>query len=198
MFQLKQMNWIDLFNTTGVVVLITTLSNGIAKAIERKSRYKKAILQIGEIYDVFNHVIDDSCADRILILKGSNGGSRPTIGSNLYVSVLHEASTKGVGQIKSQYQQIHVDDSYIRLLQSIIEKNEVSLSIDTLPEDSFLRLTYEKEQLMHSYLFEIKGDGDNYYFGSFSTQNPQGFTSEDKLAFRLAIDRLRKIYKNEK
>jgi len=191
------MNWIDFLNTGGIVVLVTTVSNAIVKGFERRSKYKQAVSKIGEIYDIFNRVIDDSSANRVLILKGSNGGSRPTIGNNLYVSVLHEVSTKGIDQIKSQYQGIHVDDSYIRLLQKIIENREIEINIDEFSDDSFLKLTYQKDDLKHSYFFEIKGSGNDYFFGSFSTVEPAGFNSSDRLAFRLAIDKLRKIFKNE-
>lgn len=194
---IKRMTWIDFLNSAGAVVLITTVSNAIVKAMDKKRTYQKTLAGISSIYDTFNRVIDDSAAHRVLILKSSNGGSRPTIGNNLYVSVLHEMSTPGVGQIKSQYQAIHVDETYIRLLQQLTEKREIELKVSEMEKGSFLRLTYEKELLKAVYMFEIKGDGDNYYFGSFSTQAEE-FTDNDRLAFRLAIDRLRKIFANEK
>lgn len=193
-----RMTWTDLLNTGGVVVLITTAGNLIAKHIERRTRYKDAVLKVSDLYDVFNRIIDDSSANRILIMKGSNGGSRPTIGSNLYVSVLHEASTKGIDQIKPLYQNIHIDDSYIKLLQKIIEKREIAIPVSDFPPGSFLRLTYDKEGLKHAYFFEVKGTGNNYYFGSFSTTNPEGFTDNDRLTFRLSIDRIKKIFEHEK
>lgn len=192
---IARMTWIDLLNTGGVVVLITTAGNLIAKQIERRNRYKEAVIKIADLYDVFNRVIDETATNQILILKGSNGGSRPTIGSNLYVSVLHESSTKGVDQIKPLYQNIHTDDSYIKLLQSIIEKREIQVNTTDFPENSFLRLSFEKEGLQSAYFFEIKGTGNNYFFGSFSTQGE--FTQGDKLAFKLAIDRIRKIFQYE-
>lgn len=192
-----KMNWIDFLNTGGVVVLVTTISNAIVKGLERRRNYKKALNAISDIYDVFNRVIDDSNANRVLVLKSSNGGSRPTIGVNLYVSVLHEMSTRGVDQIKAQYQSIHIDETYIRLLQRLTEKKEFEIYTSEIEPGSFLRLTYDKEQLKRVYMFEIKGNGDNYYFGSFSTQ-AQEFTDNDRLAFRLAIDKLRKIFANEK
>jgi len=194
---IKRMTWIDFLNSAGAVVLITTVSNAIVKAMDKKRTYQKTLAGISSIYDTFNRVIDDSAAHRVLILKSSNGGSRPTIGNNLYVSVLHEMSTQGVGQIKSQYQAIHIDETYIRLLQRLTEKREIELKVSEMEKGSFLRLTYEKELLKSVYMFEIKGDGDNYYFGSFSTQAEE-FTDNDRLAFRLAIDRLRKIFANEK
>lgn len=197
MFQQLKMNWIDLLNTGGAVVLITTVSNAIVKQVEKRQRYKKAIGKISEIYDVFNRVIDDSNADRVLILKGSNGGGRPTIGSNLYVSVLHEMSVKGIEQIKGQYQNILVDDAYIRLMQKLIETREIEIQTKELPENSFVRLTYEKENLKHSYLYEIKANANTYFFGSFSTKETGGFSPSDKLAFRLAIDKIKKIFENE-
>lgn len=192
-----RMNLSDLLNSAGVVVLVTTAGNLIAKYLERRDRYKSAIRKISEIYDAFNRVIDDSKADRVLILKSANGGGKPTPGTDLYVSIIHEMSTKGVEQIKQQYQRILIDDTYIRIIQQIILERTLEVRIQDLPENSFIRLTYEKDNLQWLYFFEIKGNANSYYFGNFSTKDEKGFTPGDKLAFKLAIDRFKKIFEYE-
>ena len=192
-----RMNLSDLLNSAGVVVLVTTAGNLIAKYLERRDRYKSAIRKISEIYDGFNRVIDDSKADRVLILKSHNGGGKPTPGTDLYVSIIHEMSTKGVEQIKQQYQRILIDDTYIRIIQQIILERTIEIRIQDLPENSFIRLTYEKDNLKWIYFFEIKGNANSYFFGSFSTKDEKGFTPGDKLAFKLAIDKFKRIFENE-
>lgn len=192
------MDLADILNSAGIVVLVTTVGNLIAKHLDRNDRYKRSIKKISEIYDSFNRVIDESNAERVLILKSSNGGGKPSPGSDLYVSVIHEMSIKGVEQIKHQHQKILIDETYLKIIQRIISERSIEIRVEELPENSFLRLLNDQEGFKQLYFFEIKSNADNYFFGIFSTKVETGFSKPDKLAFKLAIDSIKKVFENEK
>lgn len=192
------MDLADILNSAGIVVLVTTVGNLIAKYLDRNNQYKRSIKKIAEIYDSFNRVIDESNAERVLILKSSNGGGKPSPGSDLYVSVIHEMSVKGVEQIKNQHQKILIDEAYLKIIQRIISERSVEIRVGELPENSFLRLLNDQEGFKQLYFFEIKSNADNYFFGIFSTKAETGFSKPDKLAFKLAIDSIKKVFENEK
>ncbi len=154
--------------TSGTLATAIGWLGKIVLTLLNNRRYRKGLRDISDVTDYMQDVINNTHANRFLILALSNGGGYPTAKKNMYVTVLHECNDSKVRSIKTMVQNVIADPSYVRLVARLA--SEVVIEMETLAmEDGFLKRVYENDKITHSYLFYIKRTKGTTFYGSIST-----------------------------
>lgn len=175
--------------------LITALGGAIAGATgiwvafqrqklkekEKNAQTADALLRMNEIYDCLNKLASDTNADRALVLYTSNGGGIPKASGIVNTTILYEVLTKaGLDPIRPNFQHIHLDESYTRMLKRIVLDGVFfGKTSDLLP--GFLTTHYSDEGVKVFYLWEILRTPERYFYGSLRWTQEDEVPSEDRL-----------------
>lgn len=133
----------------------------------------------------------DTCADRALLLRASNGGSIPRPGSRLFSSVVYEIVKPGVPPLADTWQSQELDAPYVAMLVEIDTRGYVYLRTEDMVE-STLRTAYEANGVVAACVFDANGDRDSktsYFYGSLTWTNVDDLPSTSILANEVRVAR---------
>jgi len=141
----------------------------------KKDRRKNAIpmyaLEVHEIYTIIGQLKHDLGAERILIMKITNGGGIPTAGCTLYSSVVWESFSKRLGSMRADWNKQVLDEQYISLVSDLfMEKHKVVFVED--PKEGDLQDRKIEEGVLRDLYMAQKISGADFHF----IQNSEGIT----------------------
>lgn len=172
--------WAYLFLGGLIVILMLSLH---AKMRQRASR--QALRDISNIYEAMLRVLDNTGADRFLILGLHDGGNEIKVHSKRYITIFEEVSTQDTANIKGDYDRYRADLPYIAMFRKLLEDGFVTGNTSEM-NLGMLRDAYQAEGIKHYHLFYIGWKNKIHFFGSVSSKNspmidPQSL-SEIKIA----------------
>ena len=176
----------------GAALMITT------KVIIIRERFlfyrsKRVIRDISRMYSAMQRVINNTHADRFLILGLHNGGKVMRIHSKKYITIFEEFHSPNVPSIKGDYSKYQVGAQYILMVNNLIEKHSVSGRVEEM-EYSFLRDAYEKDGIKAYYLFYVGWLNGTHFFGSVSTTSDAGLMSPQQFQeIRVCTEKVKQI-----
>lgn len=202
-----------MLQVTDIVALITALGLGTAipKLIDWYIAYKKrkealeykkseednaftAIFDaIHEVYYTLLTILRDTKAHRVVVLKTTNGGGRPTLTGRLYSSVIYEAFENPLTSVKENWQKQELDPAYMELLFNMNKTGRISVITETM-QKGILRDLYLAEGIKKSWIYKIYERENEYIYISLNFTEVE--LEEPALAniFRMGVGRLRKLF----
>ena len=137
-----------------------------------KKPFKKAFLDISQIYQEMNNLMVSVNAGRVLLLRSHNGGGKPTIGKPLYSTAEYEVYQSGTISVKDNWKGEPLDESYIRMLSRLQEQNELILKLGKI-EDGLPKRVYFHGHVLASKIYKIHEDEKSFYYLSINFNMPK-------------------------
>ncbi len=159
---------------------------------------KKDITQlltgISNMYSKMQQLLNETEANRFLILKAENGGGKPKVGCTINVSVLYEV-VNGLRSVKDDYQKLPVDPNYIVMLSEASLHGHSSMVVKEM-EPCMLKDIYVDEGVLYSevhYLCET--DLAFYYCSVASTVTTNFSGGRVRNRITLSVNYIRNVMK---
>ena len=132
------------------------------KLKKKTENYKSRLRAISSIYSSMRGLVKTvKNVDRVLLLEISNGGHQPLPGSIMYARALHTESsdehTMGDSDILKLYDEIRLDDYYIKLCVDTIEQKKVTIDVKEQNE-SLIKSYHTREKLHYVEMHHIYTD----------------------------------------
>lgn len=140
------------------------------------------------------NILHETSADRVLILKASNGGSIPRLGAHIYLSALMEVSSKPIRAILNDFQNIRADSAYIDLLQTLLKDGSTILKTTEMKTGQ-LRNIYESDDIKCARVILLHETPDSVYYLSASTTDGAIDGAHTEVVLDLAVSKIRSILK---
>lgn len=121
---------------------------------EEQPRIKQMLQNISSIYNEMSRLMRDTPACRAVLIKASNGGGIPKIGSPFYVSTVLETTDKETPSVMERWSQRLVDESYIRIIIQLLANGTHIIRTKELPDCS-LKDTYLSDDIDTSYIIKL-------------------------------------------
>lgn len=176
---------LDLYSTAigtfgGIAVaLITTFGPALNDKIKKRRfrTFKATIPAIHDVYQHLNTVVNRLGSTRAMVMYTENGGGRPSVGAQLYVSIVYEV-VHFTHSIRNMFQRIRVDENYVRMLKYMYDDQagRTIVVADQLPP-CLLKQIYVEAGTKMSILYLVKETKKRLYYCSFNFPHDQ-LTSE--------------------
>jgi hypothetical protein len=200
------MDILDTILTGGVGVAILSLIgqvliwylNNTNKGDKQPLKKSVDLEHLVEIQPILNRVIDDTCIQRVLVMKTENGGGKPRLGAHLYASILYEAFKAPLSSTKNDYQRILVDDMYVKMLSDIGPTTHNNLSVNKM-KDGLLKRIYLRDGVRYSEVYYLTETDDSFIYMTFSTtdENERFEEPNDRVEIDIAVSKIRNIFEKK-
>ena len=117
------------------------------------------------IYDVLNRLKLKVESPRVLILYTENGGGLPTLGSQIYISVLYEVVDTDTKSIKMDVQRLTTDEEYDKLISRLASGEFVKIKTKEM-NDGILKKFYKFDNVVESFIVQIGQQNNRFYYMS--------------------------------
>ena len=167
-----------------------------------KGRYyywasQEVILDVSRLYAAMQRVINNTGADRFLIIELHNGGW-PWDNGKRYMTIREEFHSPNVPSIRQDYIKFEVGPQYRIMVNNLEARGVMSGKTEDL-EYGFLRDAYEKDGIKSYHLFYIRGKGRRHFFGSISTVSENSLlTPQQYQEIRVCVQKVVQIMNNRK
>lgn len=121
-----------------------------------------------EIEAVCHQLVADSTVERVLVLKLTNGGGEPIVGTTYYASVMVSAVENLKQSRPTDYTKLEVDDAYVAMVVGLKRMKRMQLLVDSMPH-SLLRDIYNSEKVKFAEVHYLASTPDATYYCSFAT-----------------------------
>lgn len=182
-------------------VLKTLVDWWIASRKERKANDKaftQVFKDVHEVYYVLLTMLRNCKADRVVVLKTTNGGGRPTLTGNLYSTVMYEAFEYPLQSVKSNWQNQLLDSQYMSMLFEMNKTGKLVVVTDALPQ-GILKDLYQKHGIVKSWVYRIHERETEYIYLSVNFTQNEADSPELSDLFRSGVSSLKNLFsKNSK
>lgn len=159
------------------------------KAKQKKKSISAGITALHNVYQIIEGIRDIG-VDRIILFSGHNCGGIPKPTVPFWVSALHWSVVEGDEKYMSNYQRLHVDAQYIKMLMDIENNGKMHFSKDTM-QDGLLKRCYELEGVEESVVYFISFQDNMMFFMTISRVSGMAFTDKQVTQFDFAVERIR-------
>ncbi len=121
-----------------------------------------------EIEAACNDLIAGSTVERALVLKLTNGGGEPTVGTTYYATAMVSATENVRNHKATDYTRLEVDDAYVAMVVGLKKVRRMMLLVETMPH-SLLRDIYNSEHIKFAEVHYLCSTQDATYYCSFAT-----------------------------
>ena len=162
---------------------------------KKKDRIVNAIgdyaSEVHEVYTVIGELNNTLQADRVMILKVTNGGGIPSAGCTLYSSVVWETFGKKLGSMRDDWNAQPLDENYISIISEIFQKGFCYLKTEEIGEGD-LRDLYQAQGIKCGEMYFLENfPGITLYM---SVQHCKAFDPEEaknKDAIRTSLQKIK-------
>lgn len=196
----------------GVSVLVGGVFGGkildyfIQRNKKKEEKNKEVLLEslkaINTMWQHMNSVIDNTPADRFLILVGHNSGNIPNPMHPYYSKVIWQKTKDETcdnhESLIRRFDSVKVDGNYVSMIIEMLTKGSVKLRVSEMP-DSFLKRAYLAEGIKYSEVYFLKQEKtDKIYYCSIATiQDNEYFDkAEHRTTIELAVNHIDIIFKD--
>ncbi len=180
-----------LFGATGIGTFVIKWWLGQR---EKRKDISTLLAGLSNIYSKMQQLLNETDANRFLILKAENGGGRPKIGSTINVSVLYEVLS-GLPSIKDDYQKLPVDNEYISMLADASSHGHTSLVVSEMPP-CILKDIYVAENVKYSEIHYLCETPKAFYYCSIASTITTNFSgAKSRNSIHLSVNNIKNIMK---
>lgn len=183
------------FLTLGVIQLLTAFFSNY-KYIMNIQDQLRHLQRLTDIYDIMNDVVHSTSATRFLILKTHNGHGMPSLEKEFHISCIHSVNL-GLNT-KPLYQNMTVDKSVTQMLLGLDQQNILPYVVDLEEKDfkdQHLKEVYTEEGIKYSNLYFVDNTPTGMVYASISKTEPGEFSQEESVYHRLAIGKIKNLYR---
>ena len=178
---------------SGFVKLVDYLKNRTNK--KHLEKLAVNLQDLSKIYRIIEKILDQSTANRVLILRASNGGGIPKPGSEMFIKLLYAATVKEDLAIYDKYSSIKIDGQFIDMLIDI-QKNGQTVKKTEDMTNSLLKRIQQSEGIKYSEIYFLTNNAHEMYYCAISSikEGEEFADPMKKIAIELGINDLRKIF----
>lgn len=123
---------------------------------------------MAQLYGHMQRAVNNTPANRALILMLSNGGRLISLHNRKYITILDEVRDSSVQAVMPDYEKFPADGAYLRMFRQLLEDKEiVGATRELMP--GMLRDAYEQQGVTHYALYYIGFRKGRHYYGSVTT-----------------------------
>lgn len=165
--------------------------------VERRDKKKKrkitdVLSRIHEVYHTLNVILRETAANRVVILRAENGGDIPTVGKDLYSSIVYEAFDRELGSVKNRWQRQPLDEEYVRMLLEVAQKNHISIRTAKLKACP-LKDLYEANQVSAAEIYKVKAKEGAFYYLALHFKNEEDISPAFRDLLRYSVNELNQL-----
>ncbi|PHN06170.1 hypothetical protein [Flavilitoribacter nigricans] len=146
------------------------------------------------IEQLLEEALSSTNADRVLLLRTTNGGGPIKPGKPIYIEVYREKHTYAVRSVKADFQGVEMDTAYAEMIQQLIREQKISYRTEEMSKGNILHDTYLADRIQESKIRYV-WEADNFWFLSFSTVT--AFNSHDRHRFEVITRRMRTLFRRK-
>lgn len=178
--------WTELAKSTasyvivGIVSFIAAKYRSIFNYIERNFLFRSsAVESMTMAYDiVWELEKTQKNIDRVAVFRAGNGGSVPSPGRPMKVTMLFNSYDHPKRNQKKKYQDLPVDRDYVKMLKRVFDSQDmpVDLVVEDMELNCLLRNVYKGEGIKFSQVRYLTHTKNYIYFASYaSTKDIKGY-----------------------
>lgn len=149
-----------------------------------------------EVDNILDNAVFKTTADRSLLFKFHNGGSKIYAGAKKYISVYSESHNHNLHSVEDDWQKIEADKTDMMLMQKIINDGVVLIDVKKM-EPSKLKRAYDAGGIKSSILFKIWETPHCFYYLSFCSLSEfnQFVGTNNFSTLELTAEKLRNLFR---
>lgn len=185
------------FATAFVKLLVELVRSGI---IRKPCAIERTVIAYSKIYPILNGMMHNAGADRIVLLKTTNGGGIPKPGCTLRSSVLAEVYGDDLDGISGSWQEQRVDGDYVMMLSRLIIAGATFMVSKELDHDSLLSMVYQADEIAFSkvMLVETLPEMMIYVSINYCKGSPETMSPRQREAARAGVNQLAQVFRPNK
>lgn len=157
--------------------------------LEEKS--KQFMINRSKVQDLLEDLRNKIHCPRALILYTEDSGGLPTLGSQLYISILYESSDSDIPNIKSDVQHLMTDGHYDSLLSELLAEGSYHGVTSDMP-DGLLKDFYVASGICESLVLPILQTKSKFYYLSVAW-NTCDNVNEGKIYAKSAANNIKEL-----
>ncbi len=163
--------------------------------IRKPEPIARTVIAYAKIYPILTTMLHETGADRVALLKTTNGGGIPRPGSTLRSSVLAEVLGDKIDAIAHTWQEQLLDRDYVHMLSKLIGRGCTYTITEDLDDDSMLRILYEGNGIAFSkvVLIDTLPEMLIYVSVNFAEGTPETLTAEQREGARAGANQLKQV-----
>lgn len=168
------------------------------KEIKQKDEFLASLKDISAMNSYMSDVIENTPADRFLILMGHDSGNIPNLKHPYFAKAMWQ-KTKAKNDSDSlvrRFDSVRVDFEYINMIIELMTKGCVKLVVDEM-HDGFLKTIYKGEGIKYSEIYFLAQEKSSkiYYCSIATTKDGERFNDlETRSKIELCINHIRQIF----
>lgn len=149
-----------------------------------------------QINALLGWIVSETPADRAIIIKLHNGGSKLQTGMTKYISVINERHNKNVMEVAKDFQHYPIDANYMQMIHKLLSEKIIVANVDSMPE-GMLKRRYRLDGLKCAIIFYLRETDGGLYYGSFaSTYTLEEITTDENFArIENTIQKIRHLFR---
>lgn len=197
----KMDNFVETLGALGVGGAVTKLTSYLIQRhrdkVKRRKAFGNVFAKVHEVYSILNTLLADTEADRILILKTTNGGGKPKPSGSLYSSVIYEVYENPLESIRKNWQKQKLDAAYINVLLEVDKHDYHWVNVSTM-EDGMLKDLYTATGIKKGLAIKLAEKEHEYIYMAvnFTEDVPEDAAFKESMRGGLTV--LRRILADEK
>ena len=207
-----KVNWTELFVSLGGLTGLIAFGKELYKAYMRNKVYSMEEVQKSQlaIYKEMTRVIENTAAQKVLILYLHNGGSQPAVGKPLYSTALYEVNQSEMEPKIATWSKQRVDKQYTQMLVDMINSDNGSVILKTDEmEKGILRDVYKADGITFSRVSHLGSHNPKSFWRSKSKevgktwymstvfQKTEPITAQERDVIRSAVSHISNILKEQ-
>lgn len=170
------------------------------KELKQKDEFLSNLKEISMMNYYMADVIDNTPAERFLILMGHDSGNIPNPKHPYFARAMWQKLSDGHDNdsLTNKYDSVKVDFEYINTVIELLTKGYVKLEVDKMP-DCFLKRIYQGEGVKYSELYFLGQEKSNkIYYCSIATSVENETFDDVKVRAKidLSINHIQQIFSN--
>lgn len=134
----------------------------------KSETFTRVVSDMHKVYAHLNSVVYKCGSSRAMVMYTENGGGKPTIGSQLFVSIVFEVHA-ACPSIREGFQRVRVDHSYVQMLGHMLSNpNKRTTVIASRMDDCLLKNIYKEAGTEMSIVYLVKQTDKRMYYASFN------------------------------
>lgn len=168
------------------------------KEVKQRNEFLASLKDISEMNSYMSDVVDNTQADRFLILMGHDSGNIPNPKHLYFAKAMWQKvkDKKDNDSLVRRFDSVRVDFEYINMIIELMTKGCVKLVVDEMP-DGFLKTVYKGEGIKYSEIYFLVQEKSNkiYYCSIATNKEGERFSNpQDRSRIEIAVNHIRQIF----
>ena len=174
-----------------LVIFTKYLINKVQKRKYSKIQYVLERLRC--MYRIFYDMVHETPANRVALLRLTNGGGIPRVGATLRSSVVHEAEDGSIRALGNRWQSQPVSPNHLEILRDMFNNESTEVSIDDIEEDTALYNLYRADNIQKTLIYLMKIGKEELLYLVINFQDMADLESIDKDYIRSKVVKLKSL-----